>query len=136
MQHFQDVGYNHTVANATRIQKIHRMELAQGMVVWIEGRHKCQNEFFCTEALYCYCCVHGLGWPLAISWRFGFSGKGFHILNIVELRARAHFSKRQLLESHLHIADYGLASLDGFQHLPSRPACLVCHVGHVRGLGS
>ena len=62
--------------------------------------------------------------------------KRFPYLNIVELRARAYFSKRQLLESHLHIADYGLASLDGFQHLPSRPACLVCHVGHVRGLGS
>jgi hypothetical protein len=34
------------------------------------------------------------------------------ILNIEELKARAHFSKRQLLESHLHIADYGVASLD------------------------
>ena len=66
----------------------------------------------CTEAL--YCCVYGLGWPLAISWRLGFSGKGFHILNIVELRARSHFSKRQLLESHLHIADYGVASFEGF----------------------
>ena len=28
--------------------------------------------------------MYGLGWPLAISWRIGFSGKGFHILNIVE----------------------------------------------------
>ena len=45
--------------------------------------------FFCTQALYCF--VYGLGWPLAISWRIGFSGKGFHILNIVELRAKAHF---------------------------------------------
>jgi len=32
-----------------------------------------------------YCCVYGLGWPLAISWQIGFSGKGFHFLNIVEL---------------------------------------------------
>ena len=44
----------------------------------------------------------------------GFSRKGFRILNIVELRAKDHFSKRQLLESHLHIADYGVASLDDF----------------------
>jgi len=43
----------------------------------------CQNVFFCTQALYCV--VYGLGWPLVISWRIGFSGKGFHILNIVEL---------------------------------------------------
>ena len=41
--------------------------------------------YFCTQAL--YGCVYGLGWPLAISWRLGFSGKGFHILNIVELQA-------------------------------------------------
>jgi hypothetical protein len=47
--------------------------------------------YFCTQAL--YGCVYGLGWPLAISWRLGFSGKGFHILNIVELRAKAHFPK-------------------------------------------
>ena len=53
-------------------------------------------------------------WPLAISWRLGFSGKGFRNSNIEELKARAHFSKRQLLESHLHIADYGVASLDDF----------------------
>ncbi len=44
----------------------------------------------------------------------GFSGNDFHVLNIVELRAKAHFSKRQLLESHLHIADYGVASFEGF----------------------
>jgi len=68
--------------------------------------------FFCTQAL--YGCVYGLGWPFAISWRLGFSEKGFHILNIVELRAKAHFSKRQLLESLLHIADYGVASSEGF----------------------
>ncbi len=30
-------------------------------------------------------------WPLAIHWRLGFSGKGFHTVNIVELRGRAHF---------------------------------------------
>jgi hypothetical protein len=30
-------------------------------------------------------------WLLAICWQLGFSWKGFHILNIVELRARAHF---------------------------------------------
>jgi hypothetical protein len=47
--------------------------------------------FFCTHAL--YCCVCGLGWPLAISWQIGFSGKGFHVLNIVELRPKAHFLK-------------------------------------------
>jgi hypothetical protein len=39
--------------------------------------------FFCTQAL--YGCVYGVGWRLAISWRLGFLGKGFHILNIVEL---------------------------------------------------
>jgi len=39
--------------------------------------------FFCTQAL--YCCVYGLGWPLAISWQIGFSRKVFHFLNIVEL---------------------------------------------------
>ena len=48
----------------------------------------CQNVFFCTQALYCF--VYGLGWPLAISWQIGFSGKGFHI---VELWAKAHFPK-------------------------------------------
>jgi len=67
---------------------------------------------FCTQAL--HGCVYGSGWPLAISWQLGFSGKGFHILNIVELRAKAHFTKRQLLEGHLHIADYGVASFEGF----------------------
>jgi len=44
----------------------------------------------------------------------GFYGKGFHILSILELRAKAHFPKVTLRESHLHIADYGVASLDGF----------------------
>jgi hypothetical protein len=57
----------------------------------------------------CFFCTH-LGWLLAISWRFGFTGKGFHILNIVELRAKAHSSKR--LESHVHIADYGVDSFE------------------------
>ena len=48
--------------------------------------------FFCTQAL--YGCVYYLGWPLAISWRLGFSRKGFHIFYIVEvLRAKAHFPK-------------------------------------------
>ena len=40
---------------------------------------------------------------------------------------KAHFSKRQLLESHLQIADYGVASFEGFKHnLPWRtylPEC-------------
>ncbi len=45
-------------------------------------------------------------WPLAIRWRLGFSG--FHILNTVELRARAHFFfiTKQMQER--------LFSLDGF----------------------
>ena len=73
----------------------------------------CQNVFFCTQAM--YGCVYGLGWLLLISWRLGFSGKGFHILNSVELRAKAHFFlKLTLRESLLHIADYGVASFDGF----------------------
>ena len=66
--------------------------------------------FFCTQALYCF--VYSLGWPLVISWRIGFSGKGFLFLNIVTLRAKPHFPKLTLQESHLHIADsdYGVAS--------------------------
>jgi hypothetical protein len=30
-------------------------------------------------------------WSLTICWRLGFSGKGFHILSILELRAISHF---------------------------------------------
>jgi len=36
--------------------------------------------FFCTQALYCF--VYGLGWPLAISWRIGFSLKRVCIFEI------------------------------------------------------
>jgi len=43
--------------------------------------------FFCTQALYCF--VYGLGWPLANR----VFREGFPFLNIVELRAKAHFLK-------------------------------------------
>jgi hypothetical protein len=40
--------------------------------------------------------------------------EGFPYFKYCRTRAKAHFSKSQLLESHLHIADYGVASFEGF----------------------
>ena len=40
--------------------------------------------------------------------------EGFPYFKYCRTRAKAHFSKSQLLESHFHIADYGVASFEGF----------------------
>jgi hypothetical protein len=76
---------------------------------------RCQESSFGTQA-WCGCapCTSG-------RWQFighkGFCGKGFAYFKYslwLEVRAKGHFSKRQLPESHLHIADYGVASFEGF----------------------